>query len=280
MDQHIREFYSKSSDEFSKGCFHLVIPLHDHNEIPWEVISEQCPELCKGWYELAQLKANDRIEFTRDYWLSILPYHPGLDVFLMKFFGLLDDIGVFIVQKKFDDPFEAHLVYSLRNNSGFYRGRSPLPESKIPQVQKILSEYMLPSDYLAFLRVHNGFSKSSDCTGVTRSDDLEKLYVYFQDLIDQKAGGVTTSSGRPINPFSLIPFYESFGMPYFQCFWGEWYPENEMGNVYYSGMSNTISDIKSTASSDETMAFSTFIDWLMFYLEQVEDPAEDHNHKR
>lgn len=272
MDQHIREFYSKSSDEFSKGCFHSVIPLHDHPEIPWEIISEQCPELRKGWYELARLTPRDRIEFTRDFWLSKLPYRPSLDVFLMKFFGLLDDIGVFIVQKKFDDPHEAHLVYSLRGNSGFYRGRSALSEAQIPQVQKILSDYMLPSDYLAFLGVHNGFSKSSDCTGVTRSDELEKLYVYFQDLISQREGNVTTSSGTSINPASLIPFYESFGMPYFQCFWGEWYPENEMGNVYYSGMTNTISDIKSSASSGETMAFPTFLDWLMFYLEQVEDP--------
>ena len=59
-------------------------------------------------------------------------------------------------------------------------------------------------------------------------------------------------------------------MPFFQCFWLEWYPEDEMGNVYYSGVANTISDLAAKATSAENMAFPTFTDWLMFYLETIE----------
>lgn len=279
MDIHVQEYYCRASDDSPKGCFRSVLALHEHPEITWEAISKQCPDLTKGWYELARLNSKDRIEFTRDFWLSKLPYTPGLDKFLMKFFSMLDDIGVFIVQRKFDDPYEAHLVYSLKGNIGFYRGRSPVDEVQIPHIQKLFSDYMLPSDYLAFLRVHNGFSKSSDCTGVCNSNDLLRLYEFFQDFIQQGDNTVMTTSGTPINPKSLIPFYESFGMPFFQCFWAEWYPDNEMGNVYYSGMTNTISDIKAVAPGIETMAFATFLDWLMFYLEQVEEPVDDSNQK-
>jgi hypothetical protein len=59
-------------------------------------------------------------------------------------------------------------------------------------------------------------------------------------------------------------------MPFFQCFWGEWYPEREMGNVYYSGFTRSISDYTQFGVGVETMAFETFTDWLMFYLETIE----------
>ncbi|CCB87372.1 MULTISPECIES: SMI1/KNR4 family protein [Parachlamydia] len=276
MDHHIREFYSTTSDDESpKGCFHSVVALHDNPNATWEVISEQCSELCKGWFELSRLKPADRIEFIRDYWLSMLPYHPGLDKFLMKFFGMLDDIGVFIVQKKYDDPYEAHLVYSLRGNSGFYRGRSGISEANLAELQKIFPNQALPADYLAFLRIHDGFNKSSDCTGIAHSQKLSSLYEDFQNMLSQHEETLVSGKDTYVDPKSLIPFYESFGMPFYQCFWTEWYPENEMGNVYYSGMTNSISDITGPLSSMDNMAFSTFLDWLMFYLEQVEEPVAD-----
>jgi hypothetical protein len=78
-----------------------------------------------------------------------------------------------------------------------------------------------------------------------------------------------TSKGAPVNPKSVIPFYESFGIPFYQCFWGEWYPQQEMGNVYFSHTTKTISDVGGTDSSAESMAFQTFVEWLMFYLERV-----------
>ena len=43
-----------------------------------------------------------------------------------------------------------------------------------------------------------------------------------------------------------------------------------MGNIYYSGIEHTISDFKDPAMWVENLAFSTFLDWLAFYLEGME----------
>ena len=127
---------------------------------------------------------------------------------------------------------------------------------------------MLPLDYLAFLQIHNGFSKVTD-SGITPSNLMKKKYNDFQNTLSL-AEPVTTVKGDPVDALKLIPFYESFGMPFYQCFWGEWYPEEEMGNVYFSGQTNKISDTTGLDPSVDTMAFPTFADWLMFYLEIIE----------
>jgi hypothetical protein len=116
--------------------------------------------------------------------------------------------------------------------------------------------------------MHDGFCKTTDCTGVIASECVSKEYEKLQDFL-QKQNPMITDKGTEVNPKTLIPFYKSFGMPFYQCFWSEWYPEQEMGNVYYSGVDKTISDISSQIGS-ESMAFATFIDWLIFYLERIE----------
>jgi hypothetical protein len=269
MDHHVKEYYRQSSDETPRGHFHAVIPLHEAPDITWKAITEKVPDLNRGWFELAHLSTKDRIEFTRDFWLTKLSYRPGFDEFLSRFFASLDDIGIFITQKKFEDPFEANLVYSIKGNSGFFRGNPPISEKNLEALKRYFSEYMLPQDYLIFLQIHDGFCKTTDTTGLTKSTQMPESYENFQKLI-QKHEPMVTSKGRTVNPNTLIPFYESFGMPFFQCFWAEWYPEQEMGNVYYSGQAKTISDVDSNVSSTEIMAFPTFIDWLVFYLERVE----------
>lgn len=267
MDHHIKEFYRHSSDQTPSGNFHAVIALHEAQDMSWAEVSEKVPELSRGWYELSHLIPKDRIDFTHDFWLMKLPYREGLDISLDTFFNSLDDIGVYLSQKKFSDPFEVHLVYSLKGNGGFYRGALPMTEKKQAELQGVFPEYLLPADYLAFLQVHDGFNKATDCTGLTSSRDMHTSYLTLQEIIQQH-DPMVTSKGTTVDPATLIPFYESFGMPFYQCFWGEWYPEQEMGNVYYSGEAKTISDIY-RGVGPETMAFPTFTDWLMFYLERI-----------
>ena len=225
--------------------------------------------MCKGWYELAQLSIPDRIEFTREYWLTKLPYHPNLDKFLVKFFASLDDIGIFLTQEKYEDPFKPNLVYSLAENSGFFHGECGANEEEIINLQKVFSNYILPADYLAFLQIHNGFAKLTD-TGIVPSDRMKNSYEVFQDLVKDGGDPIITTCKVEINPESLIPFYESFGLPFFQCFWGDWYPDQEMGNVYYSGLTRVVSTCKKKGDDVETMAFETFTDWLMFYLDKID----------
>lgn len=269
MDRHVDRFYQKMSDDEPGGKYYEVIALHEAPDIPWKELSAKVPQLPKGWYELALLKTSDRIEFCRDYWIAKLPYHPKMSEFLMRFFATLDDIGVFLTQQKWGDPFDVQMVYSLADDCGFYCGGLPATEEQIVSLQENFPEYILPADYKAFLQIHNGFWKTTDVTGLTPSHRMSETYKQFQSMIlgEQE---LSTCRGAPVNPKSLIPFYESFGIHFYQCFWGEWYPEEEMGNVYYSQTTKTISDVGGSDPSCDNMAFPTFIDWLMFYLERVE----------
>ncbi len=267
MDEHIKAFFQSTPDESPGGHFRKVIALHEQQELKWEELHKMAPSLPRGWYELALLTTQDRVEFTRDFWLMKLPYQPDFTNFLNDFFNSLCEVAVFITQQKFDDPFETHMVYGLKDDRGFFRGNPPASENAINTLKAQFAEFVLPNDYLAFLQIHDGFYKYTD-TGVTPSRKLLQKYREFQQHLDQLEP-LLSPDDNPVDPRRLIPFYESFGFPCYQCFWGEWYPEHEMGNIYYSGLTHTISDHKSDTSSPENMSFPTFLDWLMFYLETI-----------
>ena len=127
------------------------------------------------------------------------------------------------------------MVYSIKGNSGFFRVILPRRKISSTSLEKLFPETILPEDYMAFLSIHNGFSKATD-TGITPTYEMEGRFQLFQSTLEGEEV-IFTTKGSPVNPKSLIPFYESFGMPFYQCFWSDWYPENEMGNVYYSGLS-------------------------------------------
>jgi len=134
MDHHVKEFFRQSSDEFPSGHFHSVIALHDTPKTSWDEICKKAPQLCRGWYELAHLSPKDRIEFTCDFWMSKIPYRNGLEQLITSFFNSLDDIGIYLTQKRPSDPFEAHLIYSLKGDSGFYRGAPPITDKKLERL--------------------------------------------------------------------------------------------------------------------------------------------------
>ncbi|MGK5594842.1 MAG: SMI1/KNR4 family protein [Parachlamydiaceae bacterium] len=265
MDRHLKDFYQSSPEGSSRGCFHKVLALHDGCQHRWEDLSTLSPSLPKGWFELVHLSSEDRISFVKEFWLSKFSSNPG---FKDHFFTQLDDICVFLVQKKFDDPFDCHMVYSLKDNGGYFKGLPPAKEQDIQRIRNAFIEFILPEDFYQFLTIHDGFSKATD-TGIIKSSELEQSYQSFQEML-AKEDSITTSLGYTVNPNTLIPFYESFGMPFFQCFWAEWYPDSEMGNVYFSGLTKTISNVKCADPTSENMAFPTFIAWLNFYLETVE----------
>jgi len=270
MDEHVKDFFKPYAEDERKGSFYKVISLHEADDVRWKPISRMAPTLPKGWFELCQLPAKTRIQFTFDYWISKIPYQPYLDSSLSSFFHSLDDIGVFLTQKRYDDLFEAQMVYSVSKNRGYYRGKVSAQETDILAMQQLFPDYILPHDYVSFLKIHNGFYKSTDCTGIISTAEMEAHYKTFKSFL-QSEEEIKTESGRVVNPRSLIPFYESFGMPFYQCFWGEWHPEQEMGNVYFNAIEKRISD--STAKgggSAEQLAFAKFTDWLIFYLEQIE----------
>lgn len=267
MDNHIKKFFSDSFDETSRGNFSKVISLNESPDIPWEEVVSKMPELCKGWYELAQISPKDRIELVRDYWLSQMPFHPRLPQSITQFFDNVDDIGVYIVQKRGEENFTSCLVYGLIGGSGFFWGNLGAEEKSLHSIKSYFPDEVLPADYEAFLKIHDGFSKSTD-TGIIPTKCFRETNERFQKIL-LKEETLKTTSGIAVDPLSLIPFYESFGMPFFQCFWSDWYPEIDMGNVYYSGALHSITEYDENIPSEETMAFPTFGDWLSFYLEQI-----------
>lgn len=269
MDLHAVEYYRAYAEPGPHAHFHKVIALHDDPLMNWSTVQQLAPRICRGWYELAQLSVQDRIEFTRDFWLAKFSYHPNLTELILKFFSSLDDVGIFLTQQRHDDPFIAHLVYSLSDNSGFFHGESPASESEIIHLQKEFPNTILPPDYLTFLQIHNGFAKLTD-TGITSSIRMRESYEIFQSMLVEDDEPITTKNGASVNPASLIPFYESFGMPFYQCFWADWYPDQEMGNVYFSADMKQICTCEKKEDCAENLAFQSFIDWLMFYLEKID----------
>lgn len=269
MDSHFNELFHEFSENSPKGNFHKVICLNEFLDMTWENISKLVPTLPRAWYELSQLPLEDRMEFLHEFWANKMKYHPGFSDVLKNFFSRLDDIGIYATQKLFDDPFHPQIVYSIANNSGFFRGCPPANEINLIDLQNSFPGVIFPQDYLAFLEVHNGFHKTTDCTGIIDSNNMYNAYQKFQELV-QNHGEIYTKNNQPVDPKKLIPFYQSFGMPYFQCFWSEWYPENEMGVVYYSDSSHKVSDVNDGGTTIEHLCFSTFTDWLMFYIEPVD----------
>src|SRR5262249_8179640 len=151
------------------------------------------------------------IDFVRDYWISSLPFQPGFDQFIDTFFGQLDDIGLFLTQRIFDEPYEVHFVYALKGDRGFFQGRLPALEENLVALQKFFSGFVLPADYLAFLQIHDGFAKFTD-TGLIPSTMMGRVYQDFQDVLTS-SGQLLSATGDAFNPKTLIPFYESFGFP-------------------------------------------------------------------
>lgn len=257
----IRNYFAEFSRS-SNGRYHQVILLHESPDMSWASIKEKVPDLSKAWFELAQLSTQDRIEFTRDFWLSKFPYCPEWPTCLARFFNSLEDIGVVLSQKTEHDPFKAHLIYALKKKEGFFHGSPGASGKELASLQELFPRVILPADYLAFLEIHDGFCKSTD-TGVIGTQQIRDTLNRFRELFSEQNLPMT-SKGEAIDPNRLIPFYKSFGMPFYQCFYQDWYPENEMGNVYFSASTYRIS-----SKEAGEMSFDTFLDWLIFYLEKV-----------
>lgn len=268
MHEHIKAYFRSTKDEEgSEGHFRQVIALHEERKHSWDEIVRLCPTLPRGWHELAILPSTDRIDFLRDFWMMKLPFHPLLSPFLNDFFSSLDDVGVFLTQGQYDEPWRASLVYSVKDDRTFFRGSPPISKEDIGALKVQFAEFVLPADYLAFFEIHDGFCKYTD-TGLYASSALWRNYKHLVEHLEELSPLLAADS-TVVNPKRLLPFYESFGFPCYQCFWAEWYPDNEMGNVYYSGLTHTISDHTSARPRPERMAFPTFLDWLMFYLETI-----------
>lgn len=215
--------------------------------------AEERPDLPRGWLELTRLSAEDRVEFTKATWLHLLPFHPIFSRAVEEFFHQLDDIYIVLYKKEKEEPWEAEMIYSLSDGSTFFRGRIPT-EEEIP--------FPYPRDFAQFYQIHDGFGRLSEMGLLMAGDLLEERRRLYERC--QRLDLAIREGGKMIDPGSLYPFYEVPLGAGWQCFYSDWYPGSEMGNVYLSGIDDTISDRKEWS---DQKAFATFLEWLAFYLE-------------
>lgn len=259
MNSLIREFFGKSKE----NPFKEVLFLSEEEGVKWEEVLKMAPDLPKAWFELSRISAKDRVDFTRDFWLDRIPYHPNAHPEIFEFFEELDDIAVVITRGK-DEMRSCELVYSLQDNSCFFRGRPPCKDEDINELRNEIN-VSLPLDFLSFARIHNGFGKLSEM-GMIEVQDIAHSRRRVMDLLMQTEKRVK-SGNMDVDPGALIPFYESLGLSSFQCFFTDWYPGSEMGNVYLSGIDYTVSDVSDKKAWMENLAFPTFSEWLTHYLQ-------------
>ncbi len=126
----------------------------------------------------------------------------------------------------------------------------------------------LPEDYLAFLTIHDGFSKHTD-TGIIKTKHLPEVHDQLIQEFDQSLSEFSAHE-QIVVLADLLPFYESFGQSSYQCFFSRWRPHGQACNVYYSMSEKSISDLSHRVRWQENLAFPIFLDWLIFYLENIE----------
>lgn len=251
------------SDSGINKHFYKIVALHEEKNLKWEDISLQVPMLSRGWFELSRLPKEDRVEFTEQYWFAKLPFKCAKGIFLeeklKRFFEKVEDVSVFMAQEREKGPYDVHMVYSLKNDEAFFQGGPPANEESIINLTKQFESVHFPEDYLSFLTIHDGFSKYVD-TGLIKTRDMAKSYLKFQDLVLDKV--LLASDNMPIPPSTLIPFYESENLHSYQCFYTEWFPEEEMGNVSYDYSTKQ----KVSYLVEEGISYKNFLSWLLEYL--------------
>jgi hypothetical protein len=266
MNSAVYEYFQKGLA--GKGEFSDVVLLDDESFLSYEEVIKLVPDMPKGWYELSRLAIGDRVDFTAQYWQTILPFFPHINNFLSKFFDKIDDVAVFITKKEGHNFFSAELVYSMQNETTFFKGGIPLSDAEAVSLNSQFNN-SLPRDYLAFLKIHNGFSKNLDF-GLIKAQNIKLFSERMQTSLIEERRNILCGD-KKIDPKSLIFFYQDYDFESFQCFNTDWFPLGEMGNVYFSMRDLTISNYNAYGQMEDKLAFYTFLDWLIFYLEEIEE---------
>jgi hypothetical protein len=257
MNSEVREFF-----RIGKGHFQAVRFLSQEENFTWEEAKEL--DLPRSWYELTRVCLEDRLDFVRDSWVRKFSFHLQATTAIEDFFDRLDDIVILISRRSVEDPWEAEMIYSFADQSTFFRGLVPSNEETIDYVKDRL-KVDLPKDYWAFNRLHDGFGRLSEI-GMIPILELEDSWKGLIRSV-KNTGGPLQMGTEWIDPSSLYPFFEDYGIGSFQCFNASWYPGTEMGNVHFSGIDYTLSDTQDRKEWSENLAFPTFLEWLAAFLQ-------------
>ena len=264
MNSRVFDYYNKNKDvEGIQDPFYEFIMMDDSMEMSWKKIYEIAPDFPRSWYELCNLSISNRVEFIYEFWKATLPYMPKFSDFLNDFFSKVNDVAIFLTKNFPKGAYKIEMVYSLENNS-FFRGQIGASEKDLKSLN-LHFENILPNDYLSFLKIHNGFAKSADI-GIIPTSEINMYFKKIQELIINSQQRLICGNNNNIEPSSIIPFYQSFNRNAYQCFCVEWAPKGSLGNIYYSADRSRINQNSDLLGY---LSFNTFIDWMMFYLEDI-----------
>ncbi len=266
MNPFLLRFYQEATDiEGIKDPFREVIFFDDQSHLTWKEIEALASgNFPRPWFELFKLSHLDRLDFLRSYWEKILPFESKVFSFLDFFFSKIDDVVVVMVKDFQKEPYRIEMAYTMKSNPKlFFRGGPPVSKEELHQLNAHF-DYLLPGDFLAFLQIHNGFAKGED-QGILPMHKILKKTVEIREIASQISKKI--SSEGEFNPEALIVFYQSYHENFFHCFYTEWFPKSEVGNVFYSLPENRISTVK---EGSKDLAFPTFLEWLTFYMEDIE----------
>jgi hypothetical protein len=250
---------------YEEANFEEVLVLSEGPKKNWSEIEQLAPSFPRGWFELSRIPAEDRVDFSCSFWLKRLPFNPKTHNAISEFFSALDDVGVVLSKKK--ETWTPQLVYSFMDNSCFFRGLPPANDAQINELKSEL-DVAFPNDWISFTKIHNGFGKLSELN-LLKIEDIPSARRRVMEML-LRAPRAVRSGATVIDPGSLIPFFEVSGLSSFQCFYADWYPGNEMGNVYFSGIDYTVSDTTREKAWGDTGGFPNFLEWLASYLEGME----------
>lgn len=228
-----------------------TIFLSELKGLSFEEGKKKAPRLTKGWHELCQLEDDIRFELIRDYWFNALPIISTFRAFIDRFFAKVEKVGMISTK------LGIFMTYTLKDRLECFFGGPPLIDEEIEALKGQI-DFSLPEDFCRFYRIHNGFFKGGD-TGVYSSGVLVEEAQRFKQM-----GHLLSLGAQKVSTDLLLPFYRSFGLDVYQCFYKEWYLDEGMGNVLCSLTEETISD-----PNRDPMAFPTFLEWLTFYMEEV-----------
>jgi hypothetical protein len=267
VKNNILNFYEEKFLKSSFGQNFSSVEIID-SSFSLDQIYSKCPVFFKGWYELVKLKPYDAIDFVKEFWENTLPYSASFEYFLNYFFSFVDLIVPVLLKQKNSQNYVAELCYFFRDKNLVYRGSLPISDdNKIFQINSSF-ENVFPEDFLSFLKIHNGFAKFLDF-GIM---DAYEIPFYQKQIVQnlQSNSNVIKCNDVVVDPSMLIPFYRSANSRDFQCFYKDWYPNLEIGNVNFSISNHTISNYMSSIGED-SLAFQSFLDWFKFYLEEIEE---------
>jgi hypothetical protein len=260
MNEFVQRHFSPDFTDYEE-----VISLQKDPSADFHTLQALCPTLPKGWHELAQFNLDDRIEFVSGTWKNALPIVPHIEDFITSFFDQIEDIGIYVFKKK--GVWDTRIVYSMSDGETYFLGRPPANDIEVAKLSELL-DLSLPSDYTAFLKVHNGFQKDTD-DGVLPIQFLRKERQVLQVAIADENQRLLYR-GEAVDTETLFPFYKSLDLRLYQCFFTKWNPDGSMGNVFCSLGEGYLSDFLNQEESLETLAFPTFLDWLTFYMDGME----------